>query len=176
MRLLPFGIGVGNQRARLTQPETPLPKQALALAHSQIHLEAPLNPGAQSFSVPQRPRQSHVARRATQDCIDVLQLRRAQTLGASGSFAFDQSGQPFGLKAPNPVFYRTRSVSQKSADRGTVHPLGDQQHSVKPVIVARFFRAANLILQAQNDAFSISNLQWSHVSRKPQSAIMRNYL
>lgn len=122
MRLRPFGIGVGNQRARLAQPETPLPKEALALAHSPLDPEAPLHPGAQSFPIPQRPGQPRVARRATQDCIDVMQFRRAQTLGASGSSALDPSGQPLGLEASNPIFYRTLGVSQKSATSGQVIP------------------------------------------------------
>jgi hypothetical protein len=34
MHLLSFGIGAGNPRSRLAQPETALSKQALALTHS----------------------------------------------------------------------------------------------------------------------------------------------
>ena len=71
MRLLSFGIGVGNQGARLAQPETPLPKQALTLTHSQINPQLPLHPGTQGFSVPQRARQADIARRATQHRVDL---------------------------------------------------------------------------------------------------------
>ena len=46
MRLLPFPIRMGNQRAGLTQPKAPLPEQTLALTHPQVDLEALLDPGA----------------------------------------------------------------------------------------------------------------------------------
>ena len=176
MRLLTFGIGVGNQGARLAQPETPLPKQALALTHSQANPALPLDPGTQSFSVPQRTSQAEIARRATQHRIDFPQLQPVQTLGASGTFPLHQSGEPSGLKASNPIFYRSWGISQNLTDLGTGHPLGNQQHSMQPVIIARFFRATNLILQSQNDACSIRNLQWFHVSMKPYLVIIRNYL
>ena len=176
MRLLPFRIGVGNQGARFAQSETPLPKQALALTHSQTNAAPPLDPCAQSFSVPQRTRQAHIPRRATQHRVDLPQLRLAQTLGASGAFPLRQSGEPACLKASNPILYRSWGIPQKPADLGTGHPLGDQQHSMQPVIIARFFRTANLILQSQNNACSIVNLQWFHISRKPHLAVIRNYL
>jgi hypothetical protein len=54
--------------------------------------------------------------------------------------------------------------------------LGHQQHPMQPVIIARFFRAANLVLQSQNHRFGISNLEWSHASMKPQILRIRNYL
>ena len=83
MRLLSFGISVGNQGARLPQPETPLPKQALTLTHSQINPQLQLHPGTQGFSVPQRASQADIARRATQHRIHLPQLLHAQTPGTS---------------------------------------------------------------------------------------------
>jgi hypothetical protein len=44
------------------------------------------------------------------------------------------------------------------------------------VIVPRFFRTANLVLQSQNHGRGISDLQWSHAYMKPQTFRMRNYL
>jgi hypothetical protein len=37
------------------------------------------------------------------------------------------------------------------------------------MIVARFFRAANLILQSENDGGRVRNGKWFHSSMKPQS-------
>jgi hypothetical protein len=51
-----------------------------------------------------------------------------------------------------------------------------QQDSMEPVIVARFFRTANLVLQSPNHSLGISNSQWSHVYMKPQVSRIRNYL
>jgi len=176
MRFLPFGIGVGNPGARLAQPETLLPKQALALPHSQANPEVALDPGTQGFSVPQRTRQADIARRATQHRIHLPQLRPAQTPGTSGAFPLHQSGEPSGLKASNPILYRSWGIPQNPTDLGTGHPLGDQQHPMQPVIIARLFRTANLILQSQNDTCSISDFQWFHVPMKPHLAAIRNYL
>jgi hypothetical protein len=39
---------------------------------------------------------------------------------------------------------------------------------MKPVIIARFFRTTNLVLQSQNHNPGISNLKWSHDYMKPQ--------
>jgi len=47
---------------------------------------------------------------------------------------------------------------------------------VESVIIARFVRTANLVLQSQNHRLGISNLEWSHASMKPQIFVMRNYL
>ena len=82
MRLLPFQVGMGNQRAGLTQSKAPLPEQTLALTHPQVDLEALLDPGAQRFPIPQRTRQAQVARSLTQNSIHFQQLGLAQTPGA----------------------------------------------------------------------------------------------
>jgi hypothetical protein len=39
----------------------------------------------------------------------------------------------------------------------TGHTLGYQKHSMETVIVARFFRAADLILQSENDGGRVGN-------------------
>jgi hypothetical protein len=44
------------------------------------------------------------------------------------------------------------------------------------VIVSRFLRPANLILQPQNHGIGIGNAKWFHPSMKPHFFIMRNYL
>jgi hypothetical protein len=44
------------------------------------------------------------------------------------------------------------------------------------VIVPRFLRPANLILQPQNHRIGIGNVKWFHASMKPHFLIMRNYL
>jgi hypothetical protein len=63
-----------------------------------------------------------------------------------------------------------------AADFWTRRPLGHQQHPMEPMIVARFFRAANLILQSQNHSLGISDLQWSHAYTQPRTPRMRSHL
>ena len=108
MRLLPFRIGVGEQRPRFAQPEALLPKQPLALTHAQAHLKAPLDPSTESFPIPQRAAQADVARGAAQHLVHLVQSRVIQTAGAPGTFSFHQSGQASFFKA----------LTQYSTDRG----------------------------------------------------------
>lgn len=176
MRLLPFPIRMGDQRAGLAQSKAPLPEQTLALTHPQVDLEALLDPGAQRFPIPQRARQPQVARGLAQGPVHLPQLRIAQTRGAPRALPFGQPGQTLGFKPSNPVLHRARGVSEQAADLWTGRSLGHQQHPVEPVIIPRFFRTANLVLQSQNHRPGISDLQWSHDYMKPQIFSMRNYL
>jgi hypothetical protein len=176
MRLLPLQIGVGNQGARFAQSEPPLPEQTLALAYPQMDLEALLDPGAQRFSIPQRAGQTPIARRLPQGSVHLPQLRLAQTPGTPRAMPLRQPGQSSVLKAPHPVLHRAWSIPEQPTDLWTGRSLGHQQHPMEPVIIARFFRTANLVLQSQNYCFGISNLQWSHAYMKPQTFNMRNYL
>ena len=136
MRLLQFRIGVGNQGAGLAQSEAPLPKQPLALAYSQANPVAPLDPSTKGFPIPQRPVQAHLARGAAQRPIHLLQLRRTQTLGSSGSFPFYQPGQTPLFKAPNPILHRPWGITQKSTDLRAGHPLRHQQHPMEAMVVS----------------------------------------
>src|SRR5579872_1087483 len=174
MRLLPLQIGVCNQRARFAQPEPPLPEQTLTLAHPQLDLEALLDPGTQGLSVPQRAGQAQVARGLAQGSVHLPQLRLAQPPGTPRALPLGQTGQTLVLKTPHPVLHGAWGVAEQAADLGTGYSLGHQQHPMEPVIIARFFRTANLVLQSQNHCFGISNLQWSHAYMKPQTFRMRN--
>ena len=176
MRLLPFQIRMGNQRAGLTQPKAPLPEQALALTHPQVDLEALFDPGAQRFPIPQRAGQAQVARSLAQDSAHLPQLCLAQAPGTPRALPLGQPGQTLGLKAPDPVLHRARGVPQQAADFWTGPSLGHQQHPMEPVIIPRFLRTANLVLQSQNHRPSIGDLKWSHASMKSQTFRMRNYL
>ena len=157
MRLLPFRIGVGNLGAGFAQSKTPLPEQALTLTHCQTNLEVLLDPDTQRFPIPQRSPQTQVTRGLTQCPVHFLQLRLAQTSGTPSSLPFAEPGQSLGFKASHPVFHRAGSVSQQPTDLRTGHALRHQQHPMQAVIIARFFRTANLILQSQNDCLGISN-------------------
>lgn len=170
MRLLPFQVGMGNQRAGLTQPKAPLPEQALALAHLQANLELLLDPGAQRFPVPQRAGQAQVARSLAQSSVHLPQLRLAQTPGTPRAWPLGQPGQTLGLKAPNPVFHRARSIPKPATDFWTGRALCHQQHPMEPVIVPRFFRTTNLVLQPQYHSPGISDLDWSRENMKPQTS------
>ncbi len=176
MRLLQFGIGVGDQRARFAQAEAELSKHPLALTHAQLDPVAPRDPNPKGLPVPQRSAQADLARRASQHGLHLWELRLAQTLGSSGSRPFHQPGQTARFKMSNPILDRPWGVPQKSADLRAGHPLSHQQHPVKTMIVARFFRTTNLILKSQNHGSSIGDGKWFHAYMKPHFQHIRNYL
>jgi len=176
MRLLPFQVRMGDQRAGLTQPKAPLPEQTLALTHPQVDLKMLLDPGAQRFAIPQRAGQAEVARSLAQDFVHLRQLCLTQTPGTPRAWPLGQPGQALGLKAPDPVLYRARGIPKQAADFWTGRALCHQQHAMEPVIVPGFFRTANLVLQSEYHRPGISDLKWSHQHMKPQTLVMRNYL
>ena len=150
MRLLPFRIGLGNLGARLAQPKAQLPEQALALPHPQVNLIPLGNPGRQGLAVPQSSAQPHIARHTAKGAIDLPELLLIQASGPAGSFPFLQSCQALGLKTPYPILHRPRSIPQQPRHFRTCHTLGHQKHSVKPMVISRFFRATDFILQPEN--------------------------
>ena len=87
MGLLPFRVSPGNRGARFAQAETQLPEQALALSHSQTDPILALDPGSQSFAVPQIAAQTQRAGHLPQGGVDVLQLFLAQPSRPSATFA-----------------------------------------------------------------------------------------
>jgi hypothetical protein len=44
------------------------------------------------------------------------------------------------------------------------------------MVIARFFRAADLILQSENNSGGVRDAKWPHSSMRSQVAIMRNSL
>ena len=176
MRLLQRRIRVGNRGARFAQAEAELAEHPLALAHAQPNPVAPCEPDLQRLPVPEVPAQGRRGRRLPQYQLNLLQLRRAQSLGPAGSRPFHQPGKTALFEMPHPVFNRAGGIAQQSTNFRACHPLGDQQQPVETVIVSRFIRPANLILQSQNHGFGIGNAQWFNISMKPHFIMMRNYL
>jgi hypothetical protein len=169
-------IGMGQRGSWLAQPEAELTEHTLALANPDGNAIPLLNPGTECFSVPQVPAQTNLPWRVAQNLIHPLQLFFRQASGPSRSFSLQQSRQTVSFKTTDPIFHRSWRIAQKMCHLRAGHTLGYQKHSMETVIVARFFRAANLILQSENDRGRVRNGKWFHSSMKPQSCTMRNYL
>ena len=176
MCFLHDGIGLGQRGSRLAQPEAELTEHTLALANPDGNAIPLLNPGTEGLSVPEIPAQTNLPRRVSQDSIHSRQLFFRQTSGPSRSFSLQQSRQTVSFKTPHPILHRPWRIAQKMGHFRTGHTLGYQKHSMETMIVAGFFRAANLILQSENDRGRVCNGKWFHSSMKPQPIRMRNYL
>jgi hypothetical protein len=154
MCFLHFGIGLGQRGSWLPQPEAKLTKHTLALANPDRNANNAiplLNPGTECFSVPQVPAQTNLPGRVTQDPIHPFPLVFRQASGPPRSFALQQSRQSVSFKTTDPIFHRSWRSAQKMGHLRAGHTLGYQQHSMETMILARFFRTANLILQSEND-------------------------
>ena len=169
-------IGLRNQRSRFPQPEAQLPEQALALAHAQANTVPLLNPGAERLSIPEVSTQAGLARRLAKNAVDFLHLDFAQSSGAARPCSFQQSRQTLRFKTVHPILDGTGRVPQEPSHLWTSHPLGHEKHSMEAVVITRFFRPANLILQAKCNRYRVSDGEWSHASIRPQFTIIRNYL
>ncbi len=168
MGFLRDGIGMGQHGAWFAQPEAELTEHALALANPDGDAVPLLNPGTECFSIPDVPTQTNLPGRVAQNLIHRLPLFFRQASGPSWSFPLQQSRQTISFKTTDPILHRSWCIAQKMCHLRAGHALGYQKHSMETVIVARFFRAANLILQSENDGGRVRNGKWFHSSMKPQ--------
>jgi hypothetical protein len=176
MCFLQYGIGFGLRGSWFGQPEAELTEHTLALANTHDDAISLLDPRTECFSVPDVSAQTDLPWRVAQDLIDSLQLFFRQTSGPSRSFPFQQSSQTVSFKTTDPILHRPWRIAQKTGHLRTGHTLGYQKHSMETMIVARFFRTANLILQSENDGGRVGDGKWFHYSMKPKSTAIRNYL
>jgi hypothetical protein len=155
-------IGTCNQRTRLAQAEAKLSKQSLALSHAQIDLPLPGDKSRQSFAVPKVRRKAEVFRRLSQCRGNLCQLSLGESLRSSRAVAIDQSGQAFLFIALHPICHSTMSVSKKSGHLTAAHALCHKEDTVQPMIISRFLRPTNLLLQGRNCQCRIGNGQRFH--------------
>src|SRR5574337_1193026 len=168
LRRMSFGIALGNPRARFAETEAELTKQTLALTHPQVDSVLLLDPGTQRLAIPDIAVQPDLPRRAAKNRVYPPQLLGAQPTRPTRSLAFHQARQPAILKALHPTLDGPDSVAQQARAFRTCHALCHQQDPMQAVVVARFLRSSNFILQSQNDVRRIGNGQWFHAPRKPQ--------
>ena len=162
MRVLEFGVGLSDLRARLAQPEAELTEQALTLSHLQLHAEFAPEKLGQRWPIPHLRRKAELRGTGTQRRLHLAQLLIIQAAGSTWSFAFRQTGQALRFEALHPVYDRARRVTQERADLWTGQTLGDQQNSVQSMVVARGIVAANLILQCHDHVFLVRDRQCFH--------------
>jgi len=175
MLLLPRWICSSQYRPRLTEAELQLPKQSLALAHTQLDSIGLVDPGRQALAIPKLHPHARVAWFGAQHPIDFLHLLFVQSAGAARAFPLRQTSQPFLLEAVNPILDRTRRITQQASNLRACQTLRHQQHTVQPVVVARLLRPLNFLLQTEHRSGS-GNREWSHDSSRPRLNNMRNYL
>lgn len=155
MRFLPRGIRLRNQGPRLAQTKTELAKQSLTLADAQLDGILLFNPCGQGLAVPEIGPHSCIIGFPSQHAIDFLNLCCTQPGRTSRPLSFGKSGQPLFLKAADPILDGSRRITEKASYFGTCNPLRHQEHTMQPVVISRFFRTLNLLLQSNHHRRSI---------------------
>lgn len=147
MRGLLLRIGLRHHRARLAEAKTQLAKEPLALASLEAHAQFVLQVTRERLAIPNTAaRQTGFTRSLTQSCLHSGQLGRAQAGRPARSLAFGQSGKARCFETMRPILHGARGVAQNPSGFPAAQTLRDQEHAVESVVVARFIRAANLIL------------------------------
>ncbi len=160
--LLLEGVGPGDKGARLAQAEAKLSKQPLTLSHAQINLPLLSNKSRQGFAVPQVRGKAEIFRRLPQCRGNLRQLFLGQSLRSSRAVSFNQSGKAFLIIASHPICHGAMSVAKKCGYLTAAYALGHQKDAVQSMIIARFLRPTNFLLQGRNCHGRIGNGQCFH--------------
>jgi hypothetical protein len=175
VRRLEEGVTAGQVGAGLAPPEAQLTKQALALTDAEVDGVSALEEGGEGLAIPEIPREPYLLGPLTERRLDGLQLALREPTGTARVNPFRETGQPFLIKAVNPVLNAPCRIPEETAHFGSGHSLGDEQQSVEPMIIARFIGTADLILQSEDHVLGVRYGQRSHGG--PRSPLdTRNYL
>jgi len=176
MCFLQFGIRLGQCGPRFAQPEAQLTEHPLALADPDADTVLLLNPSTECFSIPEVSAQACLPRRAAQNSIHRGYLFFTQASGAPRPLSLQQPGQAFAFKTTDPVLHRPCRIPEQAPHLGAGHALRYQKHTVKAMIISRFFRATDLVLKSKDHRGRVCNRKWFHSPMKPRSINIRNYL
>ena len=102
------------------------------------------------------------ARGSPQFLRDFLPIHRGQPARTAGAGAFPQRAAAAGGKTMHPPLDRGRMLAQPRGHRRTRVALAYQQHPVQPMIIPRFHRAADLLLQGDPRRLRIGDSQCFH--------------
>lgn len=176
MLSLTFWIGLSKHGPGFAAPETELPEQPLALADTQFDSKAVPGKCHERLAIPQRTRKANVPGFFAQRGTNGIHLRRCQAARPARPLTLHKASKTLAFKPVDPILHRARRIPQQARHRWALHPLGHQEHSMQPMVVARFLGPPNLILQSKHDGRSIGNAQWFHASMTPYPVMMRKYL
>ena len=170
MLLLDRGTRPRNQGSRLAEAKVELTEQTLALTHPEWDAVLSFDQRRQGLAVPEIDIHARVGWLLSQNALHFLNLLFRQARRATGALSFVQARQSPLLKAMNPIFDGPRRVTKEATNLWTGHSLRDQQDAMQPMVITRFFRSLNLLLQSSDHRGSLGYGQWSHDSSKPHLA------
>jgi hypothetical protein len=178
----PRRVGLGNLGSGFAQPESHLPKDALALAHPKRHpIVSPQVLGKQ-FAIPQVRGMAEFPGGAPHIPPERRPLLGVKRGGTARSLPLAQPIQAMLLEPLDPALHRTRILSKRLGHLLAALTASNQQQAVQPVVVTRLVGADNFLLDGDTHYLGIGNFQFSHngvsLGMEPPTvcAIMRHYL
>ena len=130
-------VRLGDLGAGLAQPEPHVAKDALALAHAQLHLVALVQMRREQLAVPQMTGMTKLLRIASQVTPQRRPLLSVQRSGPTRTRPVTQAGQSLGFKARHPALHRSSIFPKPCSDLLATVAAGDQQQPVQPMVVPR---------------------------------------
>ena len=175
------GIGMRDDTTRLAAPESELSKKPLALPDSEMDSFFLPKMMAEEFSIPDVLVIAKSTRRTTQVFSKRFERRVIEDARTPGAQALLKSCEPALLEAANPVLDRARTVPQHLTDFVAVESVTDEQNAVETVVVARFFRPHDLLLNRDLVDVSMLDFQSAHGTllsayKIAEGETMRKYL
>ena len=147
MGCLHDGVPVGEEGSGRSQPEPELTEEALALPHPQIDFELSFEVGGEGLAVPEGAAEPDVLGALSQRGLNGPHLRFGETSRTAGAIALGESRESLLLESTEPVLDGPGGIPQHPADLGGGHTLGDEEETVEPMVVARFVRSSDLVLE-----------------------------
>ncbi len=160
--LLLLRVGTSDHGSRFSQSKAQLVKESLTLANPHHNLLGLLNMIRQKLSIPEILGVPKLPRRSSQIPIHDLQLLRRQSPTAPRFFMIFQTAESMGLKPLNPPL-NSHWMMPKQLSHFIAGPSPtNKQYSMKTMIVTRFLRTKDFILQCDFHNLWVSNFQTSH--------------
>lgn len=154
----PLRIGLRHLRAWFTQSKAHLVEQSLALADAQAHGITLLQMFAQHATVPQILRMAKRHGAAPQIPLQSSPLPRIESPRTPRPFFVMQTIESPLLKALHPTLNRTSVFAEQLSHPAATFTVRDQKHAMQPVVIARFFRSSDLLLDRCLHHVGIQNL------------------
>ncbi len=161
-RLNLLSIRLCHLGARLAKPESHLFKQSLALTNTELHVIAPVHMFRKELAVPQVADKTEFVRTFSQILLQRRPLPGCQRPWAAQSFTLAQPIKTMMFKGLDPALHCAAVLAEQLCDLLTIVTRSYQQQTVEPVVVPRFLRPLNFLLNGNTHHIGISNLQFSH--------------
>jgi hypothetical protein len=159
---LRFWVGFGDKWTGLAASESHLPENPLTLPHPQVDRTRFLQVMGQQLTVPEVLAITILPGRLTQCLFQPRPLRAGNARRSARALPVQQSPKPIPIEPMHPPLDRHRVLAKILGHMVTAESVADQQNPMQTVIISRFFRALNFLLQGHLHDFVIVNLQLAH--------------